>query len=190
MVSNVFLCSTLNLFVVEMCRRLRINSPWLEHLENLVGRKVDEPRQAEATIFPSLCLKCIRFGSCRLCTRAQRRAGRSTARRRTQMGSASVPWSHRPRTCVTETHAAGNFASSWRRWQLSITHSLWDTTVTPRRHTNCHTAARSCLPPSATCRQPKCGVSLPLPFSYAEQYDTNQESLFFFNGSFLSDIVA
>lgn len=46
------------------------------------------------------------------------------------MGSASAPWSHRPRTCVTATHAAGSSASSWRRWQLSITRSLWDTTVT------------------------------------------------------------
>lgn len=67
---------------------------------------------------------------CRLCTRGRRRAGRSTARRRAQMGSASAPWSHRPRTCVTATHAAGSFASSWRRWQLSITHrTLAETTV-------------------------------------------------------------
>lgn len=72
----------------------------------------------------------------RLCTPAQRRAGRSTARHRTQMGSASVPWSHQPRTCVTATHAAGSFASSWRRWQLSITRSLWDRTVT---HAGTHT---------------------------------------------------
>lgn len=64
----------------------------------------------------------IFFCFCRLCTRARRRAGRSTAQHRTQMGSASAPWSHQPRTCVTATHAAGSSASSWRRWQLSITH--------------------------------------------------------------------
>lgn len=57
----------------------------------------------------------IFFCFCRLCTRARRRAGRSTARHRTQMGSASAPWSHQPRTCVTATHAAGSSASSWRR---------------------------------------------------------------------------
>ena len=72
-------------------------------------------------------------------TPAQRKGGRSTARHRTQMGSASVLWSHQPRTCVTATHAAGSFASSWRRWQLSITRSLWDGTVT---HAGTHTRKR------------------------------------------------
>lgn len=98
-----------------------------------------------------ICICIFSFGLCRLCTQGRRRAGRSTARRRAQMGSASAPWSHRPRTCVTATHAAGSFANSWRRWQLSITHSLWDTTVMragihTQKHKLSHSAALVYVP--------------------------------------------
>lgn len=125
----------------------------------------DKQQQTEATR-PFTCSLALRYIClcvfCRLCTRAQRRAGRSTAQHRTQMGSVSAPWSHRPRTCVTATHAAGNFASSWRRWQLSIAHPLWDTTVT---HADIQTQTathclRSRLVPSVTCTTLKWTVPL------------------------------
>lgn len=82
----------------------------------------DKQQQSQTTSLFTRSEIIIFFCFCRLCTRARRRAGRSTARHRTQMGSASAPWSHQPRTCVTATHAAGSSASSWRRWQLSIIH--------------------------------------------------------------------
>lgn len=106
--------------------------------------------------------------SCRLFTQAQKRVGRSTARRRTQMGSVSVPWSHQPRTCVTATHAAGSSASSWRRWQLSITHSrLWPTQTHKLPHCVCHIQAAE-------------GNSLPLPtqcISHADEQGAKGETV-------------
>lgn len=68
-------------------------------------------------ISPSLCL-------CRPCIRAQRRAGRSTARHKTQMGSVSAQLWLRHRTCVIETPVADSSVSLWRRWHLSLTRTL------------------------------------------------------------------
>lgn len=98
--------------------------------KTLLGGTIDKQQQTETTSFFTWSKIYMFLCFCRLCTQAQRKVGKSTARHRTQMGSVSVPWSHQPRTCVTATHAAGSFASSWRRWQLSITQTLWDTTVT------------------------------------------------------------
>jgi len=60
------------------------------------------------SVHPSLSLFLISpsLSLCRPCIRAQRRAGRSTARHRTQMGNVSAPSWLQHRTCVIETHVA------------------------------------------------------------------------------------
>lgn len=60
------------------------------------------------SMHPSLSLFFISssLSLCRHCIRAQRRAGRSTARHKTQMGNVSAPLWLQHRTCVIETHVA------------------------------------------------------------------------------------
>lgn len=124
---------------VETCWQISLFCPHAFKKSCSVATLINNRWQKLPVSSPGLSYICLCL--CRLCTRARRKAGRSTAQHRTQMGSVSVPWSHQPRTCVTATHAAGSSASSWRRWQLSITHSLTlRHDCSPRRHINSHAA--------------------------------------------------
>lgn len=148
-------------------------------LKGLLGSSIDKLQQTEATCFFAWFKIYMSLCFCRLCTQARRRAGRSTARHKTQMGSVSVPWLHQPRTCVTATHAADSFASSWRRWQLSITHSH----CIAHTDTNINDTTLRSIVSSAVCHIQAAGVCsltylIPQLISNADEYNANQKELF------------